>query len=83
MRVLFGLVMMRPSRVSNSVAVDRPGVISDHQGATIDRPSIVVDRPGAIGDRQGATIDRTGATTDYMVPQLTVEVLSVTIMVPQ
>jgi hypothetical protein len=65
-RVLFGLVMTRPSHASDGAIIDCLGAVGGRQGATVDRLGAIIDRPGAVGDRQGATINRTGATTDCM-----------------
>jgi hypothetical protein len=47
MRVLFGLVMMQPSHVSDGATVDHLGAVSGHQGATIDCIGAATDRMGA------------------------------------
>jgi hypothetical protein len=60
-RVLFGLVMMRPSfvgdgAVESMLAVARLGAATDRQGAIAGREGATSDRQGATSDYQGATI---------------------------
>jgi hypothetical protein len=67
-RVLFGLVTMRPSRVGDGatksmLCVTRLGATADRQGAIVDRPgatdahqSVTTDYKGVI-DHQGITAD--------------------------
>jgi hypothetical protein len=63
LRVLFGLVVMQPSRVGDGVAqsvlvvphqgvtADRQGATVVHQGAAVIPPSATIDHPGALVDR--------------------------------
>jgi hypothetical protein len=55
-RVLFDLVMTRPSRVGDNatesmLGVDRLGAATNRQGATVNHPSAIVDRQDLITDR--------------------------------
>jgi hypothetical protein len=76
MRVLLGLVAIRPRSVGDGAAesmlvVARLGAAADRQGAAIDRLGsandrevATVNRTGAASDHQGATVDRPGAIID-------------------
>jgi hypothetical protein len=80
MRVLFGLVTMRPSHASDDAAESMPVVA--RLGGTDDHQGVVVNHPDAISDRQGATTDCMVLLLAVKVPSSTARVSPAIIRVP-